>query len=279
MKKAGKIILAAAGVALAAGMIGGLEINEYDVYSPKLPEEFDGYTIAHISDYHSVCMPELIKKIKALNPNIIVSTGDMVNRGGEADRAIEFAKRLMEIAPLYLVRGNHDVVNNDHKKLEKICNKEDSGFLYNESCEVEYKGKKIMISGIDDPVSGAESVIKKRIDDALAKINSYDGFHMLLFHRANLAEMFKDSGFDLILAGHMHGGQVRIPKLGGVIAPKQNFYSERILFPQYTGGRYDINGTELIVSRGIGNHIPVPRVYNNPEIVVIKLRTGVKDEI
>ncbi len=263
---------AAAAAAAAATAVSAPEITEYEIYSPKIPEALDGFTIAHISDYHCECMPKLVSTIKKLGADIIVSTGDMVNSHGSVERAVNLTRRLNEIAPLYMVNGNHDTDRTEHKKVEDMCIKGGGRFLHNESVRITHNGAEFMLSGIDDPISGNENIVRKRINDSINKISSYDGFHILLFHRANLAEIFERRGFDLILSGHMHGGQIRIPGIGGVISPKKNMSSERIIFPKYTGGKYKIGNTELIVSRGLGNPIPLPRICNAPEIVKVTLR-------
>jgi len=273
VNKLGKIALVAVGTAAAVGCINKLQVNEYEVVSDKLPESFDGYTIVHISDYHCACMPELVKRIEKIAPNIIFSTGDMVNRDGSIERAVRITRKLIDIAPLYMVNGNHDFERDEHKKIEEICNRGRGKFLHNERVSIEYKGENISLCGIDDPDSNIESTVEKRMNENLDKLGGYDGFEILLFHRANLADICAERGFDLMLAGHMHGGQFRIPGIGGVISPRNNIGSRgRIFFPKYTGGKYEIGNTDLIVSRGLGNPIPIPRMYNSPEIVVIKLR-------
>ena len=94
----------------------------------------------------------------------------------------------------------------------------------------------------------------------------------MLFHRANLLDKLRDKGFDLILAGHLHGGQFRIPKVGGVLSPKSSLAGgERMFFPKYFGGLYEYEDTKIIVSRGLGNPMVIPRIFNRPELVFIKL--------
>lgn len=92
------------------------------------------------------------------------------------------------------------------------------------------------------------------------------GYQILLFHRANMLDYFNDKAYDLILSGHMHGGQVRLPLLGGLKSPHGDW------FPKYSGGRYDVESKTYIVSRGIGNAVRVPRLFNRPELVVVTLQ-------
>lgn len=278
MNKSVKWIIAAAGTAAAAAVaaenLSSPKITEYRICSDKINKELDGYRIVHISDYHCACIPKLTSMIKNIKANMIVSTGDMVNSHGGVERAVNLTRRLAEIAPLYMVSGNHDTERDEHKQVEEMCSRGKGKFLHNESVRIQHNGAEFMLSGIDDPIVMEERAVKKRIRNYLEKTEIYDGFHILLFHRANLAELFENCGFDLILSGHMHGGQVRIPKIGGFISPKTSLSGERMLFPKYTGGKYTIAETSLIVNRGLGNPVIVPRIGNPPEIVVIELKSG-----
>ncbi|MCH5185147.1 MAG: metallophosphoesterase [Oscillospiraceae bacterium] len=278
--RTGKFILAAAGAALAgavaADAMGPPEITEYDVYSEKITDELDGYTIAHISDFHCACIPGLVGMIKRSGANIIVSTGDTVNGRGSVERAVSLTGRLAEIAPLYMVTGNHDEERAEHKKVEKACIAGGGEFLHNESTIVSYKNSEIMISGSDDPAACGDEAVRlkteRNIEKSIENTNDFKGFRILLFHRANLAPLAAGYGFDLILSGHMHGGQIRIPGIGGVLSPRKNIMTKKIFFPEYTGGKYTMGASEVIVSRGLGNPVPLPRICNRPEIVIIKLR-------
>ncbi len=270
LKIAGGGILAAAAGVCAAKAVSGPDITEYEIYSKKLPEKFDGFKIAHISDFHCACIPELVPVIKSINADIIVSTGDMVNKNNSIERAVNLTRKLTDIAPLYMVSGNHDKERVEHMEIEDICNGGEGRFLHNESVLIERGGESIQLSGTDDPYAGArDDYVQRAMNEKLDMLRPYSGFHILLFHRANLADIPAQRGFDLMLAGHMHGGQIRIPKIGGILPPKSNI--DNGFFPKYTGGKYIIGNSTLIVNRGLGNPIPIPRINNHPEIVVIKL--------
>ena len=113
---------------------------------------------------------------------------------------------------------------------------------------------------------------KSKIKEYLSKFNTSSDYQILLFHRANLLDHIKDYGFDLILSGHLHGGQLRIPGMGGVFSPLSSLGDgSKILFPKYSGGEYKSENTTMIVNRGIGNPMIIPRVFNRPEIGIITL--------
>lgn len=277
-----KFIKAAAltGTALLAakGLDNRLEITHHTIKSDKIPKSFDGFKIVQISDVHSDIIPGLIPEIRNEAPNIIVSTGDIVHHKGAYTSAITLSKKLTAIAPTYAVTGNHDVWRGDYDEMEEELNNVGVTTLHNESIILEKNDEKICISGIDDPFAVISRKINEFLLDALNRIDTIDGYNILLFHRANWLDYFKNSDFDLIISGHMHGGQMRIPMFGGVISPRSSWASgKQILFPKYVGGRYKNNKTEFIVSRGLGNPMIIPRVFNRPELVVIILESKDKE--
>lgn len=146
--------------------------------------------------------------------------------------------------------------------------------LRDETVILKYGNGEIALSGIDDPFTRDGASMRRNVRHSLKKIApDMSMFNLLLFHRANMFDTIKDSGFDLILTGHMHGGQFRLPTGQGVIAPKSSWGSNSpMLFPKYFAGRYQHKNTTMIVNRGLGNPMPIPRLFNRPEITVIKLR-------
>ncbi len=256
------------------GLDNRLEITRYTVRSNKLPREFDGFRIAHLSDMHSESMPTLVTAVKSLAPDIIVCTGDMVDDKGPFEHMIDETKRLMNIAPVYMVSGNHDLWRNDFPEYLSETVATGAIFLQNERVKIRRGDASIYISGLSDPFSHDYENIRSNLEYSINLLAEPKGFDILLFHRANLMDIIKDKGFDLILAGHLHGGQMRIPHIGGVFSPKSSFGGkERMLFPKYFGGRYSSGDTEMIVSRGLGNPMIIPRVFNRPELVLVTLKS------
>lgn len=249
-----------------------LEISRYTVTNSKIPSEFSGFKIAQISDCHSMVLHELPEAIESEKPDMIACTGDLLDDNGDWRPAVKLIERLVEIAPVYIVTGNHDVWRGDWREIEQRLNAIGAVTLHNERIFLEANDRRIGLTGIDDPFVRTEKSIDKFIKDAIEETGNYDGYDILLFHRANLFDKIKDKGYDLVLSGHIHGGQIRIPGIGGVIAPKSGWGAEgKMLFPEYSGGEYKAGGATMIVSRGLANTIFLPRMFNRPELVMVTL--------
>lgn len=248
------------------------EITEYSIRSGKIPKGFDEFCIAHISDTHSRPAKGIYELTKAANPDIICITGDMFH--DDESGSCEFwslFENLLALAPIYLVTGNHDLWHaNSAALLKKIT---DSGgvLLDSKMSVLEKNGDNLALFGIGDPFSKLPNQIEKSITSSLSALPQFDGYKILLFHRANLFDKVKDCGFDLILSGHMHGGQIRLPILGGALAPSSSILSDKMIFPEYTWGKYGNNETVMIVNRGASNTLFIPRFANPPEVGIIKL--------
>lgn len=251
-----------------------LEVTSYDVKSDKIPKCFDGYKIVHLSDYHNDTVPELIWEIRDENPDMIVCTGDMADDKGTYIPALRLTEKLVKIAPCYMVTGNHDLWRGDFESMEEQMQNTGAVFLRNARVFISKENEQIALSGIDDPFYRGNSRIKHYLYDVAETLSGFDGFNILLFHRANLLDEFLGYGFDLILSGHMHGGHVRIPGIGGVASPRSSWQDcENILFPKYFGGMFKTDDTTMIVNRGLGNPTFIPRVFNRPEMIVITLKS------
>ena len=275
MNKLLKTALLLGGAALSIKALDTrLETSEYVVSSSKIPKVFDGFKIVHLTDLHSDTVTDLISQISAEDPDIIVCTGDMADDKGSYIPALRFVEKICKIAPCYMITGNHDVWRYDFEQMESEMTNVGAVFLRNERTIIRKEHYGISLCGIDDPYSCGDTKIKECIDNALKKIPREDMYEILLFHRANLLDLFADSSFDLILSGHMHGGHVRIPGVGGVISPFSSCQSgENFFFPSYFSGRHKIGDADVIVSRGLGNPTVVPRIFNRPEMCVIKLKS------
>ncbi|MCH5209861.1 MAG: metallophosphoesterase [Oscillospiraceae bacterium] len=273
-----KIIKAAAftggALCIVKGLDNRLEVTHYNISSKKIPLSFNGFKIAHISDYHCDSVPGLISEIRNEEPDIIVSTGDLADDKGSFLPAVRLCEHLSDIAPVYAVTGNHDLWRGDYEKFEKETECAGVRTLHNERVLLKKGDSEISLSGIDDPFTLNSSKAADNIQSFLSKISNYDGYDILLFHRANLFECVNHNGFDLILSGHMHGGQVRFPKSNkGLVSPRSSWLGKSVFFPKYVGGHYKSPHTEMIVSRGIGNPMLIPRLFNRPELTVVTLRS------
>lgn len=255
-----------------------ITITKITVESPKVPNTFDGYKIVHLSDLHSKEFGKeqknLVKKIEDAQPDLIVFTGDLIDsRHFDAEVSLELIRQIAKIAPTYFVTGNHEWWSGKFEFLEKVM-KENNVHVLRNTCDRISKGKdSIYITGIDDPVSTQATyeetvVVENEIKQAVKEIKERDVFKILLAHRPEMLPLYSEYGFDLVLSGHAHGGQVRLPFIGGLIAPNQGF------FPEYTSGEYKRGNCTMIVSRGLGNSIIPQRLFNHPEIVVLTLSKG-----
>lgn len=276
-KKYGVLIIGVVLLSLVLWTIWGntaLQLNEYIVSSDKLPVEFEGYRIAQISDLHNAEFGEgnskLLELLKKAEPDVIVMTGDLIDsRNTKIQVAIDFAKEAVKIAPCYYVTGNHEGRIAEHEELITGLEEAQVHVLTNEVSYVERDGAKLAILGVNDPsfqtdylFGDDESVVKGQLDTLMREVETYA---ILLSHRPELFDIYVESGMNLVFSGHAHGGQFRIPFLGGLVAPNQG------LFPKYDGGIYSLENTTMVVSRGIGNSILPIRFNNRPEVILIEL--------
>ncbi|MDE6054706.1 MAG: metallophosphoesterase [Lachnospiraceae bacterium] len=240
-----------------------------------IPEQFNGFVIAHVSDLHNVQFGEnqhiLLEKISDANPDIIVITGDLIDYNHtNIDVAMEFVEGASELAPIYYVTGNHEAWSVDYPILREKLVQKGVFVLEDESVFLVQEETTIQLIGLADPdfmlpndlFGEREAMMNKKLQDVVID-NSY--YSILLSHRPELIEVYSNHSINLVLSGHAHGGQFRIPLIGGIIAPDQGF------FPKYTAGKYVVNQTQMIVSRGLGNSIISIRINNRPELVVIEL--------
>ncbi len=249
-----------------------LMVSEIGVTGTKLPQNFVGYRIAQVSDLHNAEFGEnnevLIDLLQGTEPDLIVLTGDLVD-SNHTDLAVSlaFAQQAVSIAPTYYVPGNHEARIPSYDQLREDLIRAGVVVLENEAVLLERDGASIHLIGVQDPSFFAdpdheESAMAAILTDLVPEDGSYT---VLLSHRPELFDTYVASGVDLVLAGHAHGGQVRLPFLGGVVAPGQG------LFPAYDAGLYTEGDTNMVVSRGIGNSIIPFRVNNRPELVLVTL--------
>ena len=271
------IILAIVWLALIIWIIWGntaLELNRYTVSSNRLPEEFDGYRIAHVSDLHNTEMgkenEKLLTMLREAEPDMIAITGDLIDcRRTDMEIALQFTAAAMEIAPCYFVAGNHEARITEYDELKERLTEQGVIVLDDKRIELERSGEKIVLLGVNDPAfptkhlyGDTEAVMKKKLKAISAEENV---FTILLSHRPELFECYADSNIDLVLSGHAHGGQFRLPFVGGVMVPNQGF------FPKYDAGMFSEGITTMLVSRGVGNSAFPFRINNRPEVILIEL--------
>ena len=251
-----------------------LEVNEYEIVSDRIPEAFAGFRIAQVSDLHNKDFGEgygqLLTLLSEINPDIIVVTGDLIDsRQTDLNVALEFAWQAGKIARVYYVSGNHEARIPEYEDLKTGLVKAGVVILENQKVQITREGESITLMGIDDPsfqedylFGDSESVARQAIENLQ---NESDEYTILLSHRPELFDLYAETEMDLVFSGHAHGGQFRLPFVGGLIAPNQGF------FPKYDAGLFTEDNTTMIVSRGVGNSIIPIRINNRPEIIVARL--------
>lgn len=252
-----------------------LIVSEIYIFSERLPASFSGFRIVHVSDLHNTEFgtdnATLLQMLSDNEPDIIVITGDLIDsQHANTEIALRFAKDAIRIAPTYYVTGNHEASCSQYDALKIGLETAGVIVLNDEIVYLEQNGEIIALLGLADPDFTIKSdlfgEVPAMIDTKLKNMLEQEtAYSILLSHRPELFETYATCGVDLVLSGHAHGGQFRLPLIGGVIAPDQG------LFPQYDAGLFTKGNTNMVVSRGLGNSIIPLRFNNHPEIVLIEL--------
>lgn len=264
--------IAAVGAAYLWWGNNALTVSRYEISNPKIPSEFSGFRIVQLSDVHNKDFGgRLSEKVTSLSPDIIVITGDLIDsRRTDVSVAEKLIGELTPIAPVYYITGNHESRIEEYSVLREALEKNGIEILDGKTVEIEKNGGKITLTGIDDATFFGSGEMSEKVMIFAQKLkelaeNREGGFGILLSHRPELIDIYADCGFDLAFTGHAHGGQIRLPFIGGILTPNQGF------FPEYDSGKYDKNGTSMIVSRGLGNSLFPFRIGNRPDIVLCEL--------
>lgn len=259
-----------------------IEVTKYTITSEKIPPSFDGYKILQLSDLHDISYgknnSKLIKKIEEVTPDIIVMTGDMVNSDTKSfDKFYSFAKEISKNYKCYYIMGNHEMrlPNKSQSEINRKLTSLGINILSNRKTTISNEYDSITLYGLHQPISTYKNALKnnKEADFSLKdmqrtlSLTNDNTFNILLSHSPFDFDIFAEWGADLVLSGHVHGGLIRLPFLGGLLSP------ERTFFPKYDSGEYSIGDSTMIVSRGLGNGTINLRVFNNPEICVIELKS------
>lgn len=241
-----------------------------------LPGE-GSFTIAQVSDLHNAEFGggnrELLAILEEAEPDLIAITGDLIDsRRTNPAPALAFLEGAVELAPVCYVTGNHEFRAYDAYQDLK-SHMEELGVIVLENESMVLEEVPLRVIGLDDPSFGVrsdpsatpEQILQGALTALAPQAGEEDLCTVLLAHRPEYVELYAQYGADLVLSGHAHGGQVRLPGVGGLYAPGQGF------LPAYTSGLYQIGETSLVVSRGLGNSLFPLRVNNRPEVVLVKL--------
>ena len=231
----------------------------YTVVESNLPADFDGYRIAHVSDLHDTWLWEqAVERVCASDPDVICITGDMVD-SDDMEHAFRFAEEAVKIAPCYYITGNHEMLISQESYVRFMQGLEDRGvvILMNQSVILTKGSSQICLTGH----KWGSSV-------GIGELTDFVGYNILLSHHPEGFSNYVAGEYDLVLSGHAHGGQVRLPWIGGLYAPGQG------VLPEYDNGIYSDGRTDMVVSRGVGNSSFPIRFNNRPEVILVELKCG-----
>ena len=245
-----------------------LILRTYTVASPKLTAEV---RLAVVTDFHSSDnADDVVAMVASCAPDAVLMVGDMFDddiANRPTERTLSLMRQLSAQYPCYYVSGNHEAWTGEMDALYQQTEEAGVTVLRMSSGVLTVRGQRIALCGVPDPYemvfSGAPDT-EEQIRQAMENVDSAD-FTVLLAHRPELLAKYAQFPLDLVVSGHAHGGQVRIPGvLNGLYAPNQGW------FPKLAGGAYTQDGTTLIVSRGLAVRTRLPRIFNRPEVVLVR---------
>ncbi len=271
MRKKHRWILPVLAILVALTLIAlneRLILRTYTVVSPKLTAEV---RLAVVTDFHSSDnADDVVAMVASCAPDAVLMVGDMFDddtANRPTERTLSLMRQLSALYPCYYVSGNHEAWTGEMDALYQQTEEAGVTVLRMSSGVLTVRGQRIALCGIPDPYemvfSGAPDT-EEQIRQAMENVDSAD-FTVLLAHRPELLAKYAQFPLDLVVSGHAHGGQVRIPGvLNGLYAPNQGW------FPKLAGGAYTQDGTTLIVSRGLAVRTRLPRIFNRPEVVLVR---------
>ncbi len=237
-------------------------VTEYEYKNAGVPEEMDGLRILQLSDWHGQSYGKdnrrLLEAVRNCKADVIMITGDLIDSTfTDTEKALAFAKALTEIAPVYYCTGNHEHRLKAARLRQFLRDLTDGGVHVLTDDTMPFYGGTLV--GLRDP-GGKKHTLRRLVKDRAPQ-----EFILLMSHKPHYFENYLEA--DLVLTGHAHGGQVRLPWIGGLYAPGQGW------LPEYTKGFYTMENTTMLVSRGIGNSHRIPRVFHFPELVLLTIRS------
>jgi len=250
-----------------------ISTKTYKIETTKL-EKQNSIKIVLISDFHNTIFGKdqsvLINKVKNVNPDLIVLSGDIIDDIVPMKGTQLLLSGIADIAPVFYVTGNHEYYSRNIQNIRETLASYGVIILSDTYKIIEINGVEIVIAGIEDPVKKKYETPdynqKESMEKAFRELDEIHLYKILIAHRPELIKAYKKYSFDLILSGHTHGGQVRIPFIiNGLYAPNQGF------FPKYAGGVYTHGNTKHIISRGLSVNPLIPRIFNPPELVIVTI--------
>ena len=259
------------GAFCAAALYSGLTVKKYAIGTEKL-EAGTSMRVVLLADLHSHVyggdQSPLVSKILGQDPDIILLAGDIADDRVSIEGALLLLEGIKDAAPVFYVSGNHEYWSGDIRGIKEAVRGYGATVLEDEYREIAIDGVPLIVAGIDDPewARYEYKASRKPMDEAFEGLAAKKQYKILVAHRPEMIESYKKYPFDLVVSGHAHGGQVRIPfLLNGLVAPNQGW------FPKYAGGVYRHGDLIHVVSRGLSFNPRLPRIFNPPEIVVIDI--------
>ncbi len=234
-------------------------LTKVELSEENLPSSFHGFRIAHVSDLHNTGMWEqVIRQLQKAEPHIICITGDLVDSSHpNVQQALDFVEETVKIAPCYFVAGNHEWNLSQADRETLLTGLKALGVTVLEDAAVTLQLGEDELQIVGTPW---------RSSQYHSSLSDFDGYQILLVHDPAYFESYAEAGYDLVLTGHVHGGQFRLPFVGGLYGPGQG------ILPEYDSGVYSCGKTDMVVSRGIGNSVFPVRFANRPEVILITLK-------
>ncbi|MFC7457820.1 metallophosphoesterase [Brachybacterium sp. GCM10030267] len=252
-----------------------LDVTSYQVPVQQLPAAADGVRIAQLSDVHAASFgtfpDRIVSAVRSAEPDLIALTGDLIDiRTADLGASLDLAEQLAGIAPVYYVLGNHEADSPLRTELLEGLEEREVHVLRDEATTLELPETTLTLVGLDDPrVDHAADREATPPETTLAGLDlPRQSPTVLLAHRPELWSDYAAADVDVVLSGHAHGGQVRVPGLGGLFSPHQGW------LPELTDGVHTREGTTMVISRGLGNSIAGVRVNNPRELVVVELNSA-----
>jgi len=246
-----------------------LTTTQYTIPFPNLPKEFNGFCIAHVADLHNANFGgQIERELTKKQPDIIAMTGDIVSFENHTQNAFDLIRKSNNIAPIYYVNGNHEARFKSYDFFAAKLREEGVIVLHNQMKTILRGKSTVSIAGVNDPAffeCPKRENYKKQCSKLSESIDTQ--FKILLAHRPEFFSLYAECNFDISLTGHAHGGQVRLPRLGAIWAPRHG------LFPKTVSGINRIGDCYMVASRGLG-YVPLrmpPRIFNRPELVFVTL--------
>ncbi len=253
-----------------------IDMTSHTVLSESVDDR--GVKIVHLSDFHSKPFIKVLEKVKEIEPDIIMITGDFINdKCRNKSKMLELGKALTEIAPVFYITGNHERRLKNFSEVMRELKEIGFTVLLNEISQITVNNSVVTVLGLDENQGSFRDYLDRRrgrfeykdMSPYFKNLNLYDGFKIVLSHFPENFKGIKELNysqynFDIQLSGHAHGGQFILPLIGPVFSPGQGF------FPKYARGTIG-EKPKLIISRGLGNSEFPVRLFNHPEIVVINV--------